>query len=134
MRGAAQTEFVICDQSIDTNHGYAKEQVVNSELSKRQKVVQGRVQRLEQLAQASRTRLTDLQEQDQHLQEQACAYEQQGMELSLQVMLLEATGQTEERDYFPLKARQLAADWEVRQRQAKLEKNADTPPSYLEQM
>ena len=30
----------------------------------------------------------------------------------------------EERDYFPLKARQLAADWEVRQRKTKLEKNA----------
>jgi hypothetical protein len=33
-------------------------------------------------------------------------------------------GQTEERDYFPLKARQLATDWEVRQHQARLEKNA----------
>jgi len=117
--------------NLDTNHGYAKERVVNSELSKRQKVVQGRVQRLEQLAQASRTRLTDLQEQDQHLQEQAYAYEQQGMELSFQVMLLEATGQTEERDYFPLKARQLAADWEVRQRQAKLEKNATRRQAIL---
>jgi len=117
--------------NLDTNHGYAKERVVNSELSKRQKVVQGRVQRLEQLAQASRTRLTGLQEQDQHLQEQASAYEQQGMELSLQVMLLEITGQTEERDYFPLKARQLAADWEVRQRQAKLEKNATRRQAIL---
>lgn len=37
---------------------------------------------------------------------------------------MEATGQTEERDDFPLKARQLAADWEIRQRKAKLEKNA----------
>src|SRR3989475_2874716 len=46
------------------------------------------------------------------------------MELSLQVMQWEATGQTEERDYFPVKARQLATEWEVRQRQAKLEKNA----------
>src|ERR1700680_504936 len=49
---------------LDTNHGYAKEQVVNSELSKRQMVVQGRMQRLERLAQARRTRLTDLREQD----------------------------------------------------------------------
>jgi hypothetical protein len=52
--GTAHAEFVICDQSIDTNHGYAKEQVVNSELAKRQAVAQGRAQRLQQLAQACR--------------------------------------------------------------------------------
>jgi hypothetical protein len=109
--------------NLDTNHGYAKEQVVNSELAKRQTVVQGRVQRLDRLAQASRVRLTDLQEQAQHLQEQAHVYQQQGIELSLQVTAFEATGQTEERDYFPVKARQLAVDWEVRKLQAKLEKN-----------
>ena len=97
---------------------------MNSELAKRQTVVQGRIQRLEQLAQARRTRLTDLQKQDQHLQEQVHVYEQQWMELSLQVTAFEATGQTEERDYFPLKARQLAADWEIHQRKAKLEKHA----------
>jgi hypothetical protein len=89
---------------LDTNHGYAKEQVVNSERAKRQTVVQGRVQRLDRLAQASRVRLTDLQEQAQHLQEQAHVYEQQGMELSLQVTAFEVMGQTEERDYFPVKA------------------------------
>jgi hypothetical protein len=75
------------------------------------------------LAQASRTRLADLRDQAKHLQEQVHAYEQQWTELSLQVTVFEATGQTEERDYFPVKARQLAVDWEVRQRQAKLEKN-----------
>src|SRR6266568_9445843 len=32
---------------LDTNHGYAKERVVNSELAKRQGMAQGRVQRLE---------------------------------------------------------------------------------------
>jgi hypothetical protein len=110
--------------NLDTNHGYAKEQVVNSELAKRQAVVQGRVRRLERLAQACRTRLADLQQQDLHLQEQACAYELQWMELSLQVAAFEATGQTEEREYFPVKARQLATDWEVRSRKARLEKNA----------
>jgi hypothetical protein len=46
------------------------------------------------------------------------------MELSVQVMPFEATGQTEERDYFPVKARQLATDWEVCQCKARLEKNA----------
>jgi hypothetical protein len=68
--------------------------------------------------------LTDLQKQAQHLQEQTHVYEQQWIELSLQVTAFEAIGQTEERDYFPVKARQLAVDWEVRQRQARLEKNA----------
>ena len=96
---------------------------MNSELAKRQTVVQGRVQRLEQLAQASRVRLTDLQEQAQHLQEQVHAYEQQWSDLWLQVIAFEATGQTEERDYFPVKVRQLATDWEVRRRKAKLGKN-----------
>jgi hypothetical protein len=110
--------------NLDTNHGYAKEQVVNSELAKRQVVLEGRVQRLERLAQASRTRLSDLRDQDQHLQEQAQAYEQQWRELSLQILPFEATNQTEERDSFPLKARQLAADGEVRQRKTKLEKHA----------
>src|SRR5712692_6097949 len=110
--------------NVDTNHGYAKEQVVNSELAKRQGVTTGRVYHLERLAQASRVRLTFLRDQDQHLQEQAQAYEEQWMELSLQVLPFEATNQTEERDYFPLKARQLATDWQVRQRKIKLEKNA----------
>src|SRR5258708_5754550 len=61
--------------NLDTHHGYAKEQVINSELAKRQVVLEGRVQRLERLAQASRTRLSDLRDQDQQLQEQAQAYE-----------------------------------------------------------
>jgi hypothetical protein len=110
--------------NLDTNHGYAKEHVVNSELAKRQLVAQGRLQRLQRLAQASRVRLTDLRDQDHQLQEQVHAYEQQWSELSLQVMPFEATDQREERDYFPVKARQLATDWEVRQRKAKLEKHA----------
>ncbi len=110
--------------NLDINHGYAKELVVNSELVKRQLVAERRQHRLEHQAQARRARLIFLRDQDQQLQEQAHAYEQQGMELSLQIMPFEVTGQTEERDYFPLKARQLAIDWEVRQRKAKLEKNA----------
>ena len=110
--------------NLDTNHGYAKEHVVNSELVKRQRVAQGRQQRLERLAQTCRARLTDLREQDQELQEQVQAYEQRWSELSLQVMPFEATEQTEERDYFPLKARQVATEWEVRQRKARLEKHA----------
>jgi hypothetical protein len=109
---------------LDTNHGYAKERVVNSELAKRQGMAQGRVQRLEQLTHAQRVRFAQLLEQAQQLQVQAHAYEEQGMELSLQVTLFETTGQIEERSYFPVKARQLAVDWEMRQRKARLEKNA----------
>jgi len=122
--GPAQTEFVICEQSIDTNHGYSKEHVVNSELVKRQRVAQGRQQRLERLAQTCRVRLVDLQEQDQELQEQVQTFEQRLHELSLQVLPLEATDQAKERNYFPLKARQVATEWKVRQHKAKLEKHA----------
>jgi hypothetical protein len=110
--------------NLDTNHGYSKEHVVNSELVKRQRVAQGSEPRLERLAQTCRGRLVDLREQDQELQKQVQIYEQRLRELSLQVMPLEATDQTEERDYFPLKARQVATEWEVRQRKVKLEKHA----------
>ncbi len=110
--------------NLDINHGYAKEQVVNSELVKRQLVAQGRQHRLEHLAQACRGRLVQLEEQDHHLEEQAQAYKQRRDELIVQVIHLEAAGQTEERDYFPLKARHLATDWEVRQHKARLEKHA----------
>jgi hypothetical protein len=109
---------------LDTNHGYAKEPVVNSELVKRQVVLEGRVQRLEQLAQVSRTRLASLKDQDRQLAEQAQVYEQRWRALSIQVSQFEAAGRMEERDYFPVKARQVAADWELRQRKAKLEKHA----------
>jgi hypothetical protein len=110
--------------NLDTNHGYAKEQVVNSELVKRQRVAERRVHRLEHLAQACRVRLVCLREQDCQLEEQVQAYEQRRSELSFQVTYFEETGQTQERSYFPVKARHLAADWEVRQRKMKLEKNA----------
>src|SRR6266568_954500 len=110
--------------NLDTNHGYAKERVLNSELAKRQLVVEGRQQRLEHLAQTSRARLAQLEEQDHRLKEQTQAYEQRRDELVVQVMQWEAAGQTEERGYFPVKARQLAVDWEMRQRKARLEKNA----------
>src|SRR5436305_1245952 len=83
------------------------------------------------LAQASRARLIFLRDQDHQLQEQVSAYEQHWMELSLQVMAFEVTGQTEERDYFPVKARQLATEWEMRQRKAKLQKNAARGQSSL---
>jgi hypothetical protein len=110
--------------NLDINHGYAKEQVVNSELVKRQLVVEGRQQRLEHLAQACRARLAQLEEQDHRLEEQVQAYQQRRDELVVQIIQLEAAGQTEEREYFPVKARHAATQWEVRQRKAKLEKHA----------
>jgi hypothetical protein len=110
--------------NLDINHGYAKEQVVNSELAKRQVVAQGRAQRLQQLAQACRARLGQLREQDEQLQAHVLAYEQHRNDLLIQVSQFEEAGQTEERSYFPVKARQVAADWEVRQARTKLEKNA----------
>ena len=109
---------------LDINHGYAKEQVVNSELTKRLVVLKGHVQRLGQLAQASRVRLAQLLEQDHCLQEQVSAYEQRRDELLVQVLQFEEAGRTEERDYFPVKAQQKASDWEVRRRKVKLEKHA----------
>ena len=44
--------------------------------------------------------------------------------MGIQVSAFEATGRTEEPAYFPVKARHVAAAWQVRHRQAKLDKNA----------
>jgi hypothetical protein len=110
--------------NLDTNHGYAKEQVVNSELAKRQLVTTSRQHRLEHLAQACRARFASLREQDAQLEEQVQTYEQRRSELSIQVTHFEAAGRLEEREYFPVKARHVATEWEVRQHKAKLEKHA----------
>jgi hypothetical protein len=109
--------------NLDTNHGYLKEQVVNSELAKRQAVAQGRAQRLHRLAQACRARLGQLREQDEQLTVDVLAYEQRREDLDHQVTRFEEVGRTEEREYFPIKARQVAVDWEVRQNRTRLEKN-----------
>jgi hypothetical protein len=110
--------------NLDTNHGYAKEPVVNSELAKRQVVAQRRAQRLHQLAQACRVRLGQLREQDEQLEAHVAVYAQRRNELLIQVSQFEEAGRTEERTYFPLKARQVAAEWQVRQDRTRLEKNA----------
>jgi hypothetical protein len=110
--------------NLDTNHGYAKEQVVNSELAKCQVVAQGCAQRLHQLARPCRVRLGQLKEQDAQLEAHVWEFEQRTDELLIQVSHFEEVGRTEERDYFPLKARQVAAEWEVRQDRNRLEKNA----------
>lgn len=106
--------------NLDTNHGYAKELVVNSELTKRQEEVQRRVQRLERLAQAARTRLSQRLKQESRLQEQTRVHEQRRDELLVQVRALEETGQG--RNYVRIKARQLTEEEKVRQGLDKLEK------------
>jgi len=110
--------------NLDTNHGYAKEQVVNSELAKRQLVTTGRHHRLDHLAQACRARLASFKEQDDQLEAQVQAYEQRRSELSMQVTHFEEAGRREEREYFPIKARHAATEWEVRQHKVRLEKHA----------
>jgi hypothetical protein len=110
--------------NLDTNHGYTKELVVNSELTKRQGEVQGRVQRLQRLAQAARTRLSQRLKQQSRLQEQTRIHEQRRDELAAQVRALEETGQVQWRNYTRLKARRLTEEEKVRRGLDKLEKNA----------
>jgi hypothetical protein len=110
--------------NLDTNHGYAKELVVNSELTKRQEEVQRRVQRLQRLAQAARTRLSQRLKQESRLQERTRVHEQRRDELLVQVRALEETGQVQGRNYVRIKARQLTEEEKVRQGLDKLEKKA----------
>jgi hypothetical protein len=57
MRCAAQTEFVICDQSIDVNHGFAKTPVINSEVAKKREVLQKRLDNVRRWAVGARKRM-----------------------------------------------------------------------------
>jgi hypothetical protein len=54
MRCAAQTEFVICDQSIDVNHGFAKTPVINSEVNKKRDALQKRCANVQRFREAAR--------------------------------------------------------------------------------
>ncbi len=54
--GTAQTEFVICDQSIDINHGYGKTPVINSEVSKKRAALEKRLNSIKQWAASARER------------------------------------------------------------------------------
>ena len=56
--------------NLDTNHGYAKEPVVNSELAKRRAVLEKRVAHLHRLAAQSRKRLRQMRTSDQVREEQ----------------------------------------------------------------
>jgi hypothetical protein len=54
--GTTQTEFVICDQSIDTNHGYGKRPIVNSEVAKKRAVLEKRLRTIERWMASARVR------------------------------------------------------------------------------
>lgn len=53
---ATQAAFVICEQSIDTNHGYAQLRVENSEVSKRRAELEQRLANLQRWAEGARVR------------------------------------------------------------------------------
>ena len=55
-RRATQAEFVICEQSIDTNHGYAQQRAENSEVSKRRAELEQRLANLQRWAEGARVR------------------------------------------------------------------------------
>jgi hypothetical protein len=69
----AQAEFVICDQSIDTNHGFAKVKVENSEVAKIRVVVERKLTQAQRVAEGARERMTQTQECSRQVDKQAKA-------------------------------------------------------------
>src|SRR5713226_6164444 len=102
--------------NLDTNHGYAKEPVVNSELVKRRTVLEKRVAHLHRLAAESRKRLRQMCASDQVREEQVVSWEHRQQELLAQVTALEPLGQSHEPGLLAVKAQQLEAEWEVHHR------------------
>jgi len=107
--------------NLDTNHGYAKEPVVNSELVKQRTVLEKRLAHLHRLAAQSRKRLRQMRECDQVREAQVVIWEQRQQELLAQVMALETLGQSGEPGLLAIKAQQLQAEWEVHHRRVLLE-------------
>jgi len=107
--------------NLDTNHGYAKEPVVNSELVKRRAILEKRVAHLHRLAAQSRKRLRQMGECNQVREQQIVSWEQRQQELLAQVSALEAAGQSAEPGLLAIKAQQLEAEWEVHHRRVLLE-------------
>ena len=107
--------------NLDTNHGYAKEPVVNSELVKRRTVLEKRVAHLHRLAAESRKRLRQMRESDQVREQQVVIWEQRQQDLLVQVTALETIDQFGESDLLAIKAQQLEAEWEVHHRRVLLE-------------
>jgi hypothetical protein len=102
--------------NLDTNHGYAKERVVNSELVKRQTVLEKRVAYLHRLAGESRKRLRQMHKSDQVREEQVVIWEQRQQDLLARVTAMETSGQFGESGLLAIKAQQLEAEWEVHHR------------------
>ncbi len=107
--------------NLDTNHGYAKETVVNSELVKRRTVLEKRVAHLHRLAAESRKRLRQMRESDQVREQQVVIWEQRQQDLLAQVTAMETIGQSGEPGLLAIKAQQLEAEWEVHHRRVLLE-------------
>src|SRR5712692_8116636 len=102
--------------NLDTNHGYAKEPVVNSELVKQRTILEKRLAHLHRLAAQSR----QMRESDQVREEQVVIWEQRQQDLLSQVMALEAVGLSEEPGFLVIKAQQLEAEWEAHHRRVLL--------------
>jgi hypothetical protein len=107
--------------NLDTNHGYAKEPVVNSELVKRRTALEKRVAHLHRLAAESRKRLRQMRECDQMHEQQVVIWEQRQQDLLAQVPALETIDQFGEPHFLALKAQQLEAEWQVHHRRVLLE-------------
>jgi len=107
--------------NLDTNHGYAKEPVVNSELVKRRRVLEKRLAHLHRLAAESRKRFRQMAEHDQVREQQVVIWEQRQQDLLAQVTALEAAGQSSEPCFLAIKARQLEGEWEVHHRRVLLQ-------------
>ena len=107
--------------NLDTNHGYAKERVVNSELVKRRTVLEKRVAHLHRLAGESRKRLRQMRASNQVREQQVVIWEQRQQDLLAQVTAMETIGQSGEPRFLAIKAQQLEAEWEVHHRRVLLE-------------
>ena len=106
--------------NLDTNHGYAKEGVVNSELVKRRTVLEKRVAHLHRLAGEIRKRLRQMRESDQAREQQVVIWEQRQQDLLAQVTAMQASSQSDESHFLAIKAQQLEAEWEVHHRRVLL--------------
>jgi hypothetical protein len=107
--------------NLDTNHGFAKAPVVNSELVKRRRILEHRLAHLHRLAAESRKRLRQMRSSDPAQAQQVVIWEQRQQELLVHVMALEATAQSAEPQLLAVKAQQLEAEWEVHHRRVLLE-------------
>jgi hypothetical protein len=107
--------------NLDTNHGYAKEPVVTSELVKQRVVLAKRLAHLHRLAAESRKRLRQMRESDQVRKQQIVIWEQRQQDLLAQVRALETIGQSGEPGLLAITAKPLEAEWEVHHRCVLLE-------------